>query len=369
VKTQRIRAWAFFLAKYAISFGLLGYLAWQAWSDESLRDLQGRSLNWGALLAAFSIGLASTALTFVRWRMLVTALGIPFRLRDAVALGFIGHLFTFFTVGVVGGDVVKAYYIARHRPDRKAEAVATVILDRVAGLLALFYVALFGYAYLLLFEPVDVDSKTFKILHTIGLTSFVVCVVATIGIAAATATPLLSHRALDLVERIPLVGKTALDLLGALRTYRSKPGVGLAVTALSMGTHLGFAAAVWATAAGLSFHKHTFLEHVIVVPAAMLANSVPLPAGLGAFEAALAYLYRAFGGAGVSSREGIVVAFAYRIMTILYAFIGVYYYLARRRQVDSLLHQADEAKQDLHLDPEEVEAIERHAAEESSEGR
>jgi uncharacterized membrane protein YbhN (UPF0104 family) len=301
--------------------------------------------------------------------MLVTALGIPFRLRDALALGFIGHLFTFFTVGVVGGDVVKAFYIARHRPDRKAEAVATVILDRVAGLLALFYVALFGYAYLLWIEPTKTDAATFQALHTIGLVSLVVCVVATLAILAAVATPVLSHRALDRVEHVPLVGRTALDLLGAVRTYRSKPGIGLAVTALSMATHLGFAASVWATAVGLSFGRHTFIEHLIVVPAAMLANSVPLPAGLGAFEAALAYLYQAFGGAGVSSREGIVVAFAYRIMTILYAFIGVYCYLARRRQVDSLLHQADDAKQDLHLDPDEVEAIERHAAEETSDGR
>ncbi|HEV7280253.1 MAG TPA: lysylphosphatidylglycerol synthase transmembrane domain-containing protein [Pirellulaceae bacterium] len=365
MKTQRLRAWAVFLAKYAVSFGLLGYLAWQAWSDESLRDLQNRSLNGTALLGAFLIGLVATIATFLRWRILVTALGIPFRLRDAIALGFIGHLFTFFTVGVVGGDFVKAFYIAQHRPDRKAEAVATVILDRLAGLLALFYVALFGYAYLLLLEPVDLQAGTFRILHSIGLTSLVVCVVATVGIAAAIATPLLSHGALDRVERIPLVGKTALDLLGALRTYRSKPGIGFAVTALSVATHLGFAAAIWATARGLSFDKHTFLEHVVVVPAAMLANSVPLPGGLGAFEAALAYLYRAFGGAGVSSREGIVVAFAYRIMTILYALIGVYFYLARRRQVDRLLHQAEKRGEDLHLDPDRVEEIERHAANEA----
>lgn len=365
MKSHRIRAWAIFLAKYAVSFGLLGYLAWQAWSDESLRDLQGRSLNWGALLGAFLIGLASTALTFVRWRMLVTALDIPFRVRDAVALGFIGHLFTFFTVGVVGGDVVKAFYIAQHRPDRKAEAVATVILDRVAGLLALFYVALFGYAYLLWIDPTKSGAAELQVLHTIGVTSLAVCVVATLAILAAVATPVLSHRLLDRVEHVPFVGRTALDLLGAVRTYRSKPGVGLAVTAISMITHLGFATAVWMTAIGLSFRNHTFLEHVIVVPAAMLANCVPLPAGLGAFEAALAYLYRAFGGAGVNSREGIVVAFAYRLMTILYALIGVYFYLARRRQVDSLLHQADDAEQDLHLDPDEVEEIERHAAEEA----
>ena len=37
-------------------------------------------------------------------------------------------------VGIVGGDVLKAYMLARHAPDRKAEAVATVFVDRIIGL-------------------------------------------------------------------------------------------------------------------------------------------------------------------------------------------------------------------------------------------
>ncbi|HEV7280832.1 MAG TPA: lysylphosphatidylglycerol synthase transmembrane domain-containing protein [Pirellulaceae bacterium] len=340
MKSIEARSWAVLIAKYAVSLGLLSYLAWQAWTDDSLRDLQFRTVNWGMLVGAFAVGLGATAITFLRWQLLVRALGIPFSSRDALEIGFIGHLFTFFTVGVVGGDAVRAYYIARHRPDRRAEAIATVILDRAIGLLALFYVAAFGYFYLRVTQFDRLGRSVFQPLHAIGAVSCVVCVVATIVIAATMATPLLAHPALDRLGRIPFVGRTALDLLAALRTYRAMPLVAFAASFLSVLTNLGAAVAIWGTAVGLGGDHPTLAEHLVAVPVAMLATIVPLPAGLGAFEVALAYLYQVFGEPNVVTHEGILVAFAYRLMTVLYAVLGAYFFLTRRRQVVTMLAEA-----------------------------
>ena len=79
-------------------------------------------------------------MTFVRWYLLVRALQLQFRLVDAFRLGFLGYLFNFVVVGSVGGDLFKAIFIAREQPGRRAEAVATVLVDRIVGVYALVLV-------------------------------------------------------------------------------------------------------------------------------------------------------------------------------------------------------------------------------------
>ena len=77
-------------------------------------------------------------LTFARWHQLVRAQGLTFSLRDAVRLGFIGNVFNLVIPGAVGGDVIKAAFLCRMQPDKKPQAVASMVLDRILGLLGLF---------------------------------------------------------------------------------------------------------------------------------------------------------------------------------------------------------------------------------------
>ena len=133
------------LIKYSISFAILGYLFYAASSDESFTELRESPKNWSLLCAAFLLMLVGVTSTIVRWHMLVRAIDLPFSVRDAFRLGFLGYLFTFLTLGVVGGDLLKAVFLARKQPGRRAEAVATVVVDRVIGLYALFVVATIAF--------------------------------------------------------------------------------------------------------------------------------------------------------------------------------------------------------------------------------
>ena len=80
-------------------------------------------------------------ITFARWHQLVRAQGLTFSLRDAVRLGFIGNVFNLVIPGAVGGDVIKAAFLCRMQPDKKPQAVASMVLDRILGLLGLFLLA------------------------------------------------------------------------------------------------------------------------------------------------------------------------------------------------------------------------------------
>src|SRR5262249_62009496 len=92
------------------------------------------------LLAATVCCAGAMFLTFARWFVLVRALELPFRLRDAVRLGLAGFFFNIFLAGEIGGDVVKAAFLAREQ-SRRTAAVATVLVDRVGGLAGLFWPA------------------------------------------------------------------------------------------------------------------------------------------------------------------------------------------------------------------------------------
>jgi uncharacterized protein (TIRG00374 family) len=72
---------------------------------------------------------------------LLDALGMSILLSRLAALYFVGTFFSNFLPTGVGGDVVRAYELAR-QSDRPAEAIGTVLVDRATGLLILFLMAL-----------------------------------------------------------------------------------------------------------------------------------------------------------------------------------------------------------------------------------
>ena len=86
----------------------------------------------------YTVTTASTLLTFFRWYILVRAQGLPFTPLSALRLGSIGFALSTFMPGSVGGDIIKAFAIAREQ-SRRTVGVATVILDRVIGLCGLFW--------------------------------------------------------------------------------------------------------------------------------------------------------------------------------------------------------------------------------------
>ncbi len=148
--------------KYALAFGLLAFVIWHNWDPQP--DAEGHKapglkqiwqkhvvgdepVHYDFLFYAAAITVASISLTFVRWYILVRAVDLPFTLFNAWRLGLVGFFFNTFLPGAVGGDIVKAAFLAREH-DRRTVAVATVIMDRVIALWALiWFVAILGTGF------------------------------------------------------------------------------------------------------------------------------------------------------------------------------------------------------------------------------
>jgi len=93
--------------------------------------------NWYYLVAALACFFGCLSLCAVRWKFILAARGLQLTWQQTLAIFFIGHFFNAFMFGSTGGDVLKAYYASARTGHRKAEAVSTVFIDRVMGLLAM----------------------------------------------------------------------------------------------------------------------------------------------------------------------------------------------------------------------------------------
>ena len=77
----------------------------------------------------------------LRWQIILRVHGLGLPLGRTSEISLIAHFFNSFLLGSVGGDLLKAFYVARETHHKKTEAVITVAADRIIGLFSLLLVA------------------------------------------------------------------------------------------------------------------------------------------------------------------------------------------------------------------------------------
>ena len=165
--------------KLLLAVAILGFLIVRIQSHSGFERLLSQPKNWLLLLLAQGLILAGFSLSFVRWYLLIRGLGLPFHLRDAFRLGSLGYMLNQVSPGSVGGDLLKAVFIAKEHPEQKTEAVATVLLDRVIGLYAISLVASVGL--MLLGQSTEPNT----ILNTMRIIVWSAAAAGTVGLLLA----------------------------------------------------------------------------------------------------------------------------------------------------------------------------------------
>ena len=333
--------------KYGVTLALVAYVLVTAYRDQAFSQLTEQPKNWPVLAVAAVAGLGAVLLTFVRWALLVRALDLPFTLKDALRLGFLGYLLNFVSLGAVGGDLFKAVFVARQFPGRRPEAVATVVLDRVIGLYMLFVMA--TVAILATGQLANADESV----RVISRGAIFATLAGAAGVIVLLIPGVTQGGFSSLLNRLPKVGPIFGKLLGAVRIYRRRPGVLVLAAALSVGVHSLSTLSVYLVARGLPGECPSLADHFVMIPLAFVTGVLPLPGnGLGAFEVVVKTLYeRVPVKMHVAEGHGFVVSLGYRAVTILIALIGVCYYLASRGEVTSVLAEAERELDDEEEQP------------------
>ena len=299
-----------------------------------------QSKHWDFLAVALLLTGIGTLLTLIRWCYLVRALGIPFSMRDALRIGYIGCLVNLLPMGIVGGDVVKAVMLAHEHPGNRAKSAASVIVDRIIGLYVLFLVALVGVV------ATGYWSVPIPELHVIFQALVWVTVVSTVGIVILLLPGVLDGPWVAYLTRIPRVGRTIGSLVEAGHMYRRNLPVLFLSCLITVGVHCSFTAGVYYIARGLLDNAPSLKSHFVVYPVSGVENTLPLPAG--PFEGVLDTLYPDFSEAGhpIAAGQGLIVALVYRLFGALIGAIGLIYYVRGRSEVAEVMHEVEEEGQD-----------------------
>jgi len=223
-------------------------------------------------LGLLLVGLILPVLV-VRWWMLMRCRSIQVPLFRAFRLTMVGLFFNFCLPGTTGGDVVKAYYAAKGS-NRRAEAVMTVIVDRIAGLLGLVILA--GVVGLFMFDD--------PVAHQITINIWLGAAVFALAAVVYFSRRLRRNLGIDwLLQKMPMQHVLS-KIDEAATAYRGhKPQVLLAI-ALSLIVHLFIATATATAGYALGMDKPLGLL-LTVVPVLFLAAAIPIsPQGIGVME-------------------------------------------------------------------------------------
>lgn len=115
----------------------LGLVVWLVDVPSAWQVLQTTHL--GLWLMAFALFQAGMVIRALRWQSLLIGVDVPLSLPHVLKLYYTGMFFNLFLPTGFGGDAVRAGELAQDVDG--ASAVATVLLDRMMGLLTLFVLA------------------------------------------------------------------------------------------------------------------------------------------------------------------------------------------------------------------------------------
>lgn len=314
--------------KFVLIFGIFAFLFWRTSQSDAFEQLMTRSKNWGDLVLTFLFFFIALIFTFIRWQWLVLALGIPFGFSEMLKLGFLGQIFNYLPVGIIGGDVVKGCLLARGKSGAGAKIAASVIMDRLIGLYVMFLIGFAAIWFTGLYNSPSKEAKTFVNAVIILFAG------STVGMGFLLWPESRSGFRRRITRKIPFIGSLLVRLLEAVQIYRSKWLILLPAFAITFGVHFFFSLGIYYIACGLFGTAPSVWDHLAIYPIGNTASMIPL--SIGPLEAFLDILYPLFDIPGADPYQagyGMVIGIGYRIISLLIAGIGGIYYIFSKSEL------------------------------------
>ncbi|MCE9595013.1 MAG: flippase-like domain-containing protein [Planctomycetes bacterium] len=278
-----------------------------------------RELDTSGLVKAFACLCCGLSFTVVRWWRLLLAAGCRATLFQSLRLTLLGMFFNIVVPGLTGGDVIKAVLVARENPGKKTEAVISVFVDRIIGILVLAAIATAviiasGERYAAIRKPVIAAA-----------------VIGTVGAFAYVNGALRRLIGLDrLIAKLP--GAALFQKIDqAVLVYSKQPWEMLGAVLFSIGNHLSVVLGVLTLGRAFGDTMPT-LDYFAAVPIANIATALPLsPGGWGFGEAVFGTLWEMLGG---SASLGIATSVTFRLLLLSFGLVGGLFLLIPGGRVD-----------------------------------
>ncbi|MGA2233023.1 MAG: lysylphosphatidylglycerol synthase transmembrane domain-containing protein [Tepidisphaeraceae bacterium] len=263
------------------------------------------------LLGAILIFPLNFLITSIRWHELLKALDIRLAMTRTVTLNMVGCFYNTFMPGSTGGDLLKAYYVAKQTHHRM-RAVMSVLVDRVIGLLALIILGGIMATYAAIHWHIHQAA-------TVAVGSAVI-ILGTVVSLTVFYSPLLSRiTGLNfLMRRLPMQARVA-KAVETMHLYGRRPGLAAGALLISFPVHIVVILSAWmaGTAFGLSIPWYFYWT---VVPVTVLAGSIPIsPQGAGVMEYFAILLLSPL---GCTVAEAVALTMSIRLVQVIWNLTG-----------------------------------------------
>jgi uncharacterized protein (TIRG00374 family) len=311
-------------------------LGWQL-GPQSLKEVFQKVNLWWFTAGVLTMGVVCLV-GILRWQMILGVQELKLRFPRASSIFFVGMFFNAFLLGSTGGDVIKAWYVAHETHHKKAEAVATVVVDRLIGLLALFVLTLVMMAIYWHRVFDDVRLRSFAVITLLFVLS---CVAVTIlGLWKGFVDKLPKLR--QFLERLPRYDMLR-RMVQAYRQYASHPVVLLNAVLLSFLVHLSSMLSIWFIGQGMGIKSaHGLVDYLLYLPIINSVTAIPISiSGFGVRELMYAEM---FGAVGVAASTAVALSLLGYLASLFWSLVGAVFYLTHRKEVTAIEHESHEEK-------------------------
>ena len=284
------------------------------------------------LIAVFCYFIVITV-SIVRWQLLLNAVNIHPGIRSVTRLTFIGYAFNMIIPGGVGGDIVKAYYVARGRNDKRTAAVTTIGLDRLLGLFSMFLTGAISVSGLIIFYPDFIKSAEQKLFfNSIAILIICASVFMAAGLSIFLSRILHQTSVIQwLINRAP--GHSLINTVySTIYSFRQNKKVLLKTISLSFVSQFAFIIAMFCIGSAAMESNIRFQHYLFLSPVSLILNAIPIsPGGIGSGEYLVDWLFKSFG-----SQNGSEIMFILHAIFILVSLAGFIVYIRGRHDFQDI---------------------------------
>jgi uncharacterized protein (TIRG00374 family) len=305
------------ILRIALSLGLIVYLIYLADVPQIITLLKSIKPS-GVILAAFAFVLSVIFLS-LRWHLLTKSYGMEIKIVPLFVYYFIGFFFNNFLPTSIGGDLSRAYYLARESGDRSA-SIGTVFLERLVGLLATL-----SFAFIALFWLM----KYFHSYRIIYITMIVILVIALF--LASVMSRRIYRKFNGILSLITFynIGDKIIKVFDTLHFYRNKKSILVGTYVYSLLAQFFLIIMNYILARSLGLLEITFGYLILVVPITFVIGLLPSINGIGVRDSGYLLLLTRL---GLQPSEVLSLSFSVTIIPIFLSLLGGFFVLLYRKK-------------------------------------
>lgn len=270
---------------------------------DSLRE-EASQIRWPLVGASYVIWVFSIYVASFRWKLLLNVVRDGVSVNDLVAFNAVGIFYAQFLPGMVSGDVVKGYYLARDG-DEKVKVMSSALMDRVLGITVNGLLGLGALAA----SPLIMETFDLQ-----GYIPFLVFGLVLVGLVVAFAMVRFLER---FESRFP---KPIQAVFEPVRLYARHPFALGGAAVASVFYFIFWTLALWVLAASVGLGYLGFFTILLVLAVVNVAQFLPLTInGAGLREGAVVAVLSTY---GVADEKALVYALLIPLTALGLALIG-----------------------------------------------